>query len=134
MKEETKTVIIYRLERANESLRDAKNLFEGKSLNSSVNRIYYAMFYAVNALLLTKNLSSSRHSGVRVLFFKEFVNKREVEEKDGKFYSEIFEKRQLGDYKDMVRFERKDVEIWLNKAEVFVKRIEELTLKIIQQD
>jgi len=134
MKEETKTVIIYRLERANESLRDAKNLFEGKSLNSSVNRIYYAMFYAVNALLLTKNLSSSRHSGVRVLFFKEFVNKREVEEKDGEFYSEIFEKRQLGDYKDMVRFERKDVEIWLNKAEVFVKRIEELTLKIIQQD
>lgn len=40
-----------------------------------MNRIYYAMFYAVNALLIAKGFSASKHSGVRALFNKEIVNK-----------------------------------------------------------
>lgn len=65
MKETTKTLIRYRLERARETLESAKILFENSKLYSAVNRIYYAMFYSVNALLLSKNLSSSKHSGVK---------------------------------------------------------------------
>jgi hypothetical protein len=60
-------LIDYRRNRAKETLRDAKILFDSGSLFSSVNRIYYAMFYQVTALLLTENLSSPKHSGVFVL-------------------------------------------------------------------
>ena len=132
MKEETKTIIEYRLERSRETLGDAVKLFEEISLHSTVNRIYYAMFYSVNALLLTRNLSSSKHSGVRALFQREFVNKDEVDRTQGKFFSEIFEKRQAGDYKDLVEFKKEDVEEWLQKAEEFIKIIQDLTLKIIE--
>jgi uncharacterized protein (UPF0332 family) len=45
----------------------------------------------------------------------------------------IFEKRQKGDYKDLVEFEREEVKIWLKKVEVFVKKIEKLTLKTIEE-
>jgi uncharacterized protein (UPF0332 family) len=88
------------LSRANETLDDAKILFDNGKLSSSVNRIYYAMFYAVSALLLTKGLSSSKHSGVLALFNKEFVNTTVVEREAGRFYNEIFEFRQKGDYKE----------------------------------
>lgn len=73
MKEETRTLVMYRIERAFESLEEAKILFERGHANTYVNRLYYACFYAVSALLLTKGLSSAKHSGVRSLFHQEFV-------------------------------------------------------------
>lgn len=66
MNEERKDLIKYRIERAKETLDDARLLFENRKLFSAVNRIYYAMFYIVNALLLTKGMSSSKHSGVYI--------------------------------------------------------------------
>lgn len=131
MKQEFKDLAKYRLERARDTLLDAQKYFKDATLNSTVNRIYYAMFYAVNGLLISKGLSSSKHSGVRALFNKEFVNKGTVEKNWGKFYSEMFNNRQEGDYTDYVEFKREDVGKWLNKAEKFVKRIEEITLGIL---
>ena len=43
----------------------------------------------------------------------------------------MFNNRQEGDYTDYVEFKREDVGKWLNKAEKFVKRIEEMTLGIL---
>ena len=91
------------------------------------------MFYAINALLITKGLASSKHSGVRALFNKEFVNKGIVERQWGEFYSDMFDRRQKGDYRDFVEFKKKDVEKWLEKAEEFINKIEKLTLEIIEK-
>jgi len=63
------------------------------------------MFYSVNGLLLSKNLSSSKHSGIRSLFNKEFVNKGLIDKKLGKFYSKMFAERQECDYKDFIKFD-----------------------------
>jgi uncharacterized protein (UPF0332 family) len=133
MKEETKAIIRYRLNRAKESLKDASKLLNEGSLHSSVNRIYYAMFYSVNAPLLTRDLSSSKHSGARSLFFKEFITGGEVDRQYGKFYSEISEKRQTGDYEDLIEFKREDIEVWLKKAEEFVNQVETLTNRLMRE-
>lgn len=61
-------LINYRRKKAKETLEDAKILLKAKRFSSAVNRIYYALFYEVVALLLTRNLSSRKHSGVRALF------------------------------------------------------------------
>ena len=71
MREETKTLILYRLERAYESLEEAAFLLDKGYANTFVNRLYYACFYAISALLLTRNLLlylistylSRKHSG-----------------------------------------------------------------------
>jgi len=57
MKKETRTLIAYRLERARESLEEAKILLERGYGNTFVNRLYYACFYAVSSLLLSRGLS-----------------------------------------------------------------------------
>ena len=49
--EDRHTIIVYRLERADESLQAARLLRENAILIPAMNRIYYAMFYAVQALL-----------------------------------------------------------------------------------
>jgi uncharacterized protein (UPF0332 family) len=133
MKQEIVDLVKYRLEKAKNTLSDAKIYIDKASLDSTVNRIYYAMFYAVNALLLTKGLSSSKHSGIRALLNREFVNKGLVEKEMGKFYSDMFDNRQEGDYKDFVKFEKDDVKEWLKMAEDFIGKTEGLILKIIDE-
>ncbi len=57
--------IAYRIKRARETYKDAKVLYEMGSLNSSINRLYYAAFYSTIALLLDKNIEVKSHNGVK---------------------------------------------------------------------
>jgi hypothetical protein len=125
-------LIEYRRKRAKETLEDAKRLFDAGSLFSAVNRIYYAMFYEVTALLLTKNLSASKHSGVRALFNKEFVKTEKVRVDMGKFFGQMFDFRQKSDYGDFVQFEKDKVREWLEKAEGFIKELEKVIEKEVK--
>ena len=117
-------LIKYRRERAAETLEDARMMFERKRLFSAVNRIYYALFYEVIALLRTKNLSSPKHTGIRALFNQNFVKTGIVEVEIGKFYSKMFDLRQESDYDDLVYFEEEKVKNWLEKAENYMKKLE----------
>ena len=124
MKPETKELIKYRLLRARESLEDARLLAENGRLFSAVNRIYYSLFYAAVGLLLTKDLGSSKHSGILGLFNREFVNKGVIEKERGRFYNKMFEFRQKADYKDGMNFSKEEVGLWLNQTQEFVVCVE----------
>lgn len=126
-------LVNFRIERAKDTLRDAKVMFEKASLFSTVNRIYYSIFYGVIALLLTKGLSSSKHSGVRSIFNREFVKKGLVGKEFGEFYNKMFEFRQKGDYGDFAEFEKERVASWLKKAEEFIFAIDEIIEEIVNE-
>jgi len=80
-----KALARYRLEQAGESLDEATFLLSGeKSPRSIINRVYYAMFYAILALLIYEPYSSSKHSGVLGYFNRRFI-------KQGVFDREYFE-------------------------------------------
>ena len=131
MKQEVKTLINYRLERAHEALDEALILLERGHANTFINRLYYACFYAVSALLLTKELSSFKHSGLRALFLQNFVKSEVVDRKMGKLYDKLFDTRQKGDYADLVRFDIDEVRPWLKDAKSFVESLERLIKKEI---
>ena len=94
-------LVRYRMERAWETLEEARLMFSSNHLHGAANRLYYACFYAVNALLAQNNMASSRHSGVASLFHRYFVKNKIVPVEFGKFYSKIFDDRTEGDYADM---------------------------------
>jgi len=127
--EETRTLIIYRLDRARESLEEAKILLESGHGNTFVNRLYYACFYAVSALLLTRGLSSTRHSGVRSLFHQNFVKPGLITAELAQLYDRLFDNRQKGDYADLVRFDPDEVRGWYDEAQEFVKAAENIIKK-----
>jgi len=126
VREETRALIRYRMERAEETLEEAALMLEKGHANTAVNRLYYACFYAVNALLLTRELSSARHSGVRTLFHEYFIKSSEVSPSLGMFYDLLFDNRQKGDYADFVRFRVDDVQPWLDQAKHFVATLNRL--------
>ncbi|AAD36082.1 MULTISPECIES: HEPN domain-containing protein [Thermotoga] len=123
---EKEKIIEYWRRRARECLDDAKLLLKNERLHSAVNRIYYALFYQVSALLLAKGLSFSKHSGVLAAFNREFVKTGKVNKELGKFYNRMFEHRKTGDYGELVEFEEENVKDWIRKAEGFLDAIEKL--------
>jgi uncharacterized protein len=132
MKEGVGDLVKYRFEKARNTLNDARLYFNSATLESTVNRVYYAIFYSVTALLLTRGLSSAKHSGVRSLFNKEFVKRGLVDTELGQFFSDMQDSRQEGDYKDFVQFNREEVAQWLAKAELFIVTVEEISQQNVQ--
>jgi uncharacterized protein (UPF0332 family) len=125
------TIARYRLEKARKTLAFAESSDFSNSLESLVNRIYYAMFYSVSALLVIRNLTTAKHSGVLAYLNREFVMPGFVSVEHGRFYADMFDRRQRGDYKDFVSFEKDDVIQWLGQAKGFIQTIETLAEKLI---
>ena len=123
MNHETRQYVHYRMERAEQAFEAAKASMERSLYNDAVNRIYYACFYAVSALLISRGFSSSKHSGVRSLFERHFVKDGPLPRQLGKFYHQLFDFRQEGDYADFVAFAQEDVEGWFGQAREFIAEI-----------
>ena len=104
-----KELVSYRLNKANQTLKEIDILLKNELWNTAVNRMYYACYYAVSALLINSAIQAQTHAGVRQMFGMHFIKPGKIEKDLGKFYSDIFDKRQTGDYEDFVEFEKEDV-------------------------
>ena len=118
--------IEYRLSRASEALHDAKVLAKNDSWNACLNRLYYACYYAVSALLLKNNISTKSHTGLKSQFNLHYIKTGVIEKEFGKLYTDLMDWRQQGDYGDLFDFDKEKVEPLVKPVEEFVSKISEL--------
>lgn len=123
--EESLALISYRLELSRESLRAAEIMFDNNMLTFSMNRVYYAMFYAVQALLVSRKVSFSKHGQVKSYFNREMIKTGIFSKEMGRLYNKAFEYRQKFDYVDFSSPDREMVSEYLEKARGFVSNIQE---------
>lgn len=124
--EKRSSVVRYWFEKAEESMTSARREFEAGSLSFAMNRLYYAAFYAVSALLMSKKLSFKKHSGVRAAFHKQFIKTGLLDQKWGRLYDQLFEDRQEGDYMVFISFEPVYVETQLDQCGQFLEHLRPL--------
>ena len=122
-------LITDKLLRAKSTLAEADLLINNDYFNAAVNRIYYACFYAVSALLISKSINTRKHSGVIQMFGQHFVLTEIIKKESARFYTELFDMRRSGDYQDMFYFTEDDVAPLLSPAEQLVLEIEEIIIK-----
>lgn len=91
-----------------------------------MNRLYYACFYAVSALLAKDNLGFPKHSGVRSLFNEHYVKNGLMPKDFARIYNDLFERRQEGDYIDFTNFKEIQVIPWVSQAMRFVENVKSL--------
>ncbi len=103
--EERDELVRYRVQCAHEALAEAVALMERALWRGSMNRLYYAMHYAVVALLATRDVFPKTHKGARQQFSLLFLATGTIPEALGLSYSELFERRHSGDYDDFVSVE-----------------------------
>ena len=124
-KERTADLVKYRLNNSKEKLGSAKLLLENGKFKDSISRSYYAMYTAARALLATKHLDSSKHSGVISLFNQHFVKTGVVARDLGRILMKGKDLRQDGDYKDFVETSMKEAQDQYSDAEKFIDQIED---------
>lgn len=115
------TLVGYRLEQAQRTLRQAEILSEYAEWNGVINRSYYAMFYGALALLLTRNLGSSKHAGVLSLIDREFVHTKTLPAEVSMMLRDAFNERQKSDYSEFAPVSQQRAAEILNNARKVLK-------------
>jgi len=121
----TKELCRYRLEQANEALTEAELLRDSKHFRGAINRAYYAMFYAIQALVVLKKAETSKHTGAIAFFDRQFVKSDVFDKKFSKWLHRIFDLRQDSDYGDMFEPSEMQCKEEVQHAKDFVQGIRE---------
>ena len=126
MKGTKKDLVKYRIARAKDTLEDAQILAEHNKWNSAINRLYYAAYYAVMALLLDADLMPTTHNGAKSNFSEYFIKTSILSKEYGRIYSQLFTWRQKGDYDDLFDFDQEKVKPYFTPVNQLIRAIEEL--------
>jgi uncharacterized protein (UPF0332 family) len=125
MDEVTRKEVALYIENANESLSVARLNFDNDFYAAAINRAYYAIFYAANALLATKKLARSKHSGVLSAFRQHFIKTGLLASELSEIYGQVMEDRHEGDYEIIAATSKDDAEIDIQQARQFVDAVSE---------
>ena len=124
IKDKKRELALYRIQQADESLDEARFLFEGnKSPRSIINRAYYSMFYAILSLLVFEPFSSSKHSGVISYFNRHFIKRGVFSLELGRAVNKAFDLRQRGDYREQVNLTADQAEPFLDWARKLIDSV-----------
>jgi uncharacterized protein (UPF0332 family) len=125
-KEDRTALVTLRLQRSKETLAEVRGHIGMGYYRTAANRLYYACFYAVSALLISSGFSAHTHHGVISQLGLHFVAKGLISKEQGKMYKQLFELRQSGDYSDWFEICENDIKPLLAPAEQFIADIENL--------
>ncbi len=124
--EERQALATYRIIKARETFNEVELHIQNELWNTAINRLYYACYYAVSALLINKEIYTQTHAGARQMFGLHFIKTGKISKELGKFYSDIFDKRQTSDYEDFIDYTKEDVIDLVPSAKELITKIENM--------
>ncbi len=98
--EDRREVVLYRIEKAKTTYREALATIKLNFVNAGANRLYYSAYYAVSALLLAYGITARTHSGIRDMLGLHFIKPELLEKTYGQLFARLFSLRMTGDYED----------------------------------
>ena len=117
-------LVKYRMEQAQIAIEEAQLLQSaGKSALGVVNRAYYAMFYAVLALLQQHDIAPRKHAGVISLFDSKFVKTDIFPKEYSKNLHQAFKLHQISDYHPVEPISKDEAEELIRNAIEFVNGV-----------
>lgn len=126
MKENSRhDLVAYRLAQADDALEQAQLLYENRHASGAVNRAYYAMFYAVQALIVKHGINVSKHGGAIAFFDRHIIKERKLDKHFSKWLHWLFDLRQDADYGTAFYPSIEQTEEALDCAAKFVRKIKQ---------
>lgn len=110
LKEEERNIVVQlELEKADSTFAENEGLREKGYWNTLANRLYYALFHAVSALLINDGREVGSHKGAAIRFHQYYVRPGIFSEDDGSFYSQMETLREKADYNCFFQVSEADV-------------------------
>jgi uncharacterized protein (UPF0332 family) len=98
--DERYALVTYRMEKAHNTMEQVKTIVPFGYWDMIANRLYYAAYYAVSALLLQDGYSFQTHHGIIQMLGLHYIKTGIMDSKYGTLYGQLFSLRQTGDYGD----------------------------------
>lgn len=131
--EEREAIVTYRLEKAQQTIEQVKFNLPGKYWSLIANRLYYAAYYAISALLISKGYSSRTHDTTVRLFGLHFVKAGLCSLEQGKLYNKLLSLRMTGDYNDHYDLEENDVLPLIEPTISLIDNVSDLAWNILRE-
>ncbi|MDW8322239.1 MAG: HEPN domain-containing protein [Armatimonadota bacterium] len=114
------------LQRAEQSIEAARQLYAAGFHDFCASRAYYAAFYAATALLLSEGLDYGKHSAVISSIHQRFVKSGRLSREQGKRLNWLFELRSIGDYGGTAHVSGEQAKEAIEAALEFVRAVQEI--------
>lgn len=124
--EERKLLVEFEVEKAHKLIDQFPILESAELWDTLANRVYYAVFHAVTALLIKNGLHAGSHQGVSVLFNKHFVKENLIDEKYGRLLARLENMREKSDYTCLFETTKEEVLPMIPQAKEMISIIENL--------
>lgn len=105
-----KALVILGMEKSDKMVDEVRHLIGYSMWSLAANRLYYALFHAVTAMLISDNHPVGTHRGAINNFSLYYVKTGIFTREEGKLYSQLQQLRDDGDYNCAVDVDRDDVE------------------------
>jgi uncharacterized protein (UPF0332 family) len=111
------------MKKAADRLAAAKELQSRGYYGDAASRAYYALFHAVQAALLTKGITTSKHTALMAEFNRHFIYPGIVPDVAHETIRRLFKDRQTGDYRYGVSLREEQSALDITEAEQVISRI-----------
>lgn len=118
-------LINYRIEQAKSTALEAKFLLDNNMLRGATNRIYYSMFYMLQALSLKFQFESSKHSQLLGWFNKTFIHTEQIDVRFSKIITKGYNLRTKSDYATVYNLDKQDLMEMYSEMMEFIEEIEQ---------
>ena len=120
---ERKIIVGLELEKAQKTVDELKILTENALWNAAANRLYYALFHAVSALLINDGHPVKSHRGVMAQFGQYYVRTEIFSREDGHLLSELVIMRDNADYNCFYEAGEENVVTHLEPTKQLIEKI-----------
>lgn len=123
--EERRIVIQLELEKAETTFNEYEGLSEKGYWNTLANRLYYALFHAVSALLISDGHEVGSHKGAAIRFHQYYVRQGKFSATEGAFYSQMETLREKADYNCFFQVAQSDISARIEPTRQFIDHVRE---------
>ena len=132
--EERCSIVEFRIEKSLRAYEQATGIIGLKYGETIANRLYYAAYNAVSALLIANGDMAQTHSGVIHLFGQRFIKTGTFSTEMGRLYHKLFTMRLTGDYDDTYGLTEEDVLPYVEPTKLFTEQIVEYAKQLIDKE
>ena len=127
--EERQILVTLELKKARETYDEIGILISANRLNGAANRMYYAVFHAVCALLINDGIQVNNHRASHALFSQHYIKTGILPKDYGQLYNQLQTMREESDYNCAYDVEMDELQQRLEPARQLFDDIEKMVGK-----
>ena len=121
--EERQIIVNLEQEKALNTFAEMEVLRQAGLWNNIANRLYYAAFHAVSALLIHDHYNVGSHQGAVIMLHQYYVKPGILSKEDGAFYSQLQTMREKSDYNCTYNATEKDTAPRIAQTKEFIDKV-----------